>query len=205
MLDERFFYNVFREMTRHRRPPDDVIHVSDVTGCLRKSWFARRRPETSEAQNVILRIGEGLHRELQEFLVSRYGWHAEVEARYPVEYDGGEFELVGHADLVSPDNEVVEIKTTNKIPGDGPYPSHRMQVNSYLYMLKARQGYVLYIEKGTGRIRVYPVQFSPKLWGETVKRAITLHRAIKRGKPPKPERGPLCNYCPYRFDCYATK
>ena len=204
MLDERFFYSVFKEMAKQRNPPDNVIHVSDVTGCLLKSYYMRRRPFVTEAQAVVFRVGEGVHTALQRYLHEKYGWSYEVEARMPIEDEYGEFELVGHADLLSPDNEVVEVKTTSKIP-DEPYRSHVMQLNAYMYMLKAKAGYVLYIEKGGGRIRVFPVQFSKKLWGEVVRRAIKLHKALVTNTPPEPEPNHLCRYCPYKFDCLPRR
>ena len=200
MFDEKFFYSVFKEMAKQRNPPDDVIHISDVTGCLLKSYFMRRRPFVTEAQAVIFRVGEGLHTALQKYLHEKCGWSYEVEAKMRVEDKYGGFWLVGHADLVSPDNEVVEVKTTSKIPEE-PYHSHVMQLNAYMYMLKAKAGYVLYVEKGSGRIRVFHVPFSKKLWGEVVKRAIKLHEALVTGRPPEPEPGPICKHCPYKFDC----
>ena len=115
MLTAETVYGWFREIIEKRRRlySSDRIHVSEVSGCLRRAYYERTRPRPAlDPSNVVMLIGNGVHEKLQE-LLSRKGWLAEVEARYRVR----DFWLVGHADLYHPDEQlVVELKTTNKAP-----------------------------------------------------------------------------------------
>ena len=202
MLTAETVYGWFRELVERRRRlySIDVIHVSEVAGCLRRAYYERTRPRPAlDPSNIVMMIGNGVHEKLQELLAGR-GWLSEVEARYRVK----DFWLVGHADLYHPDGQVVvELKTVGKAP-EQPYRSHLVQLNAYLYMLKARQGYLVYIARN-GDVRVHKHSLDKKLWGETVRRAITLHEAITRDKKPPKEPGPWCTHCPYKWICMTKR
>ncbi len=195
----RWFYEIAKHRARQYRP--NVIHVSEATGCLRKAWYERKYG-LSEAHPrfIVYAIGNGVHEALQAYLAGQ-GWLSEVEAYA----DLGGFKLAGHADLYHPENSiVVELKTASKTP-ESPYRSHVMQLNAYLYMLRAKHGYVVYIKKKDGLVRVYRHQWDPELWRLLVERARTLHRAILENKPPRPEPSILCSFCPYALRCYASR
>ncbi len=191
----------FREIAEERKRlyEPDVLHVSEVTGCLRKAWFERRYARVeAHPRNIIYALGNGIHEALQKHLVKR-GWQAEVECML----DLGDFKLTGHADLFDPETgTLLELKTCSKLPEE-PYRGHVMQANTYTYMLHASATYIVYIEK-RGRVRVFRVNWSPSLWQELLKRARRLRKAIIENRPPRPERGPLCEYCPYGWRCLFT-
>ena len=202
MLTAETVYGWFRELVEKRRRVYslDRIHVSEAAGCLRRAYYERTWPRpTLDPSNVVMLIGNGVHEKLQELLTGK-GWLVEVEARYRV----GEFWLVGHADLYHPDEQlVVELKTTNKLPVE-PYRSHLLQLNAYLYMLRARRGYLVYIAR-SGEVKVYRHSLDKGMWSQLVKRAIKLHKAITtRTKPPR-EPGPWCTHCPYKWQCLAKR
>lgn len=179
----------------------DIIHVSEITSCMRKSYYARLYPlRPREAVSLVLMsFGNGIHSQLQEYLVPR-GWMSEVEVSWDLRY----FKLVGHADLYHPGEDiVVELKTTSRIP-DKPYPSHVMQLNSYQAMLRAKKGYVVYISRN-GEVGVYPHKYDKQLWGYTIKRAFHYYFSLKKSRTPRPEPSPLCNYCPFRWKCYQER
>jgi len=195
----RWFWGIARERARLYRP--NIIHVSEVVGCLRRAWYERRYGLVeAEPRHIVFAIGNGVHEALQDYL-GRRGWRAEVEVSVPI----SGFRLVGHADLFHPDTDtVVELKTTSKLP-ERPYHSHLLQLNSYIYMLKARQGYVVYIQKRDGLVAVHRHRWDPQLWRRVVERAKQLHKAILEKRPPRPEPGTLCNYCAHKWRCYASR
>lgn len=177
---------------------NNTIHVSEVTGCLRKAYYTRRSPmKPADIVYVVMSIGNGIHRQLQEYLMDK-GWRSEVE----VEWNFKKFKLVGHIDLYHPREDiVVEIKTTSKKP-DKPYQNHLMQLNAYLRMINASKGYIIYIARD-GNIKVFSHNFNKQLWKQTIKRAFYLWHRLNEDKPPKPEPSPLCNYCPFKWRCYS--
>ena len=202
MLTAETVYGWFRKLIERRRRlySSDRIHVSEVSGCLRRAYYERTRPRPAlNPSNVVMLIGDGVHEKLQG-LLAKDGWLAEVEARYRIK----DFWLVGHADLYHPDEQlVVELKITNKAP-ENPYKNHLMQLNAYLYMLRARKGHIVYIDRG-GSIKVHDTSFDKHLWRQTILRAITLREAITRKTIPSKEPGPWCTYCPYKWLCYTKR
>jgi len=178
----------------------NIIHVGEVSGCLRKVFYDRKSLRaTLDIKNIIMAIGNGIHFQLQD-LLREEGWVSEVKTTWGL----GEFKLIGHIDLYNPrENIVLEIKTTNKVP-EKPYLPHLRQLNAYLIMSKARKGYLIYIGKD-GKVRVYDLKPDKRLWHETVKRAFYLWHSLKENKPPKPEFSPLCNLCEYRWKCFSFK
>ncbi len=195
----RWFYGIARERTRQYKP--DVVHVSEVTGCLRRAWYERKYGLVeAHPRLIIYAIGNGLHEALQDYLTRR-GWQAEVE----LSVDAGGFRITGHADLYDPGrNIVVELKTASRLP-DKPYRSHLTQLNAYLFMLRARVGFVVYIGKRDGFVRLFRHEWDPQLWRRLLERARILYRAVVEDKPPRPEPGPLCDWCVHRWKCYASR
>ena len=195
----RWFWGIARERARTYRP--NVIHVSEVVGCLRRAWYERKYGLVeAEPRHIVFAIGNGVHEALQDYL-GRRGWQCEVE----VAADISGFKLVGHVDLYHPEENVaIELKTTSRLP-ERPYFSHLLQLNSYLYMVKARLGYVVYIQKRDGLVSVHRHRWDPQLWRQVVERAKTLHKSIVEGRLPRPEPGPLCNYCGYKWRCFASR
>ena len=197
-IDARVVYSWFRklvERTARVNYSSNVIHVGEVSGCLRRAYYDRKTLKpTLDIKNVVATIGNGVHYQLQD-LLKEEGWRSEVE----VSWDFKKFKLIGHIDLFK-ENVVLEIKTVSKIP-EKPYLPHLRQVNAYLIMAHAKKGYIIYIAKN-GYVRVYDVKPDKKLWRETVKRAFHLWYSLKENKPPKPEFSPLCQYCEFKWRCY---
>lgn len=202
VIDERLVNNWFRRLIERGQRvvlDNNTIHVSEVSGCLRRAYYERLVPKaTLDVRNIIMAIGNGIHYQLQD-LLREDGWQSEVE----VKYDFKKFKLVGHVDLYYPEEGIVaELKTTSKIP-ERPYDQHVIQVNAYLIMSKARKGYIIYIGKD-GRVKVFNIRFDKKLWNQTVKRAFYLWHCLQEKRSPKPERSFLCNLCVYRWKCFKA-
>jgi len=200
-IRESTIYEWFRKLLESSQRlfhSNDVIHVSEVSGCLRKAYYTRRTPmKAADTVHVIMTIGNGVHQQLQQYLVSQ-GWRSEVE----VIWNFKKFRLTGHIDLYHPkENIVVELKTINKKPGK-PYQNHLIQLNAYMKMINAAKGYLVYIARD-GHVKVFRHRFDKQLWSQTIKRAFYLWYSLRDNKPPKPERSPLCNYCPFRWTCFS--
>ncbi|MCD6340770.1 MAG: PD-(D/E)XK nuclease family protein [Desulfurococcales archaeon] len=196
MITAATVYGWFRDLIKERRVSDPkVIHVSEAANCLRRAYYDRVSPAPKlDIVNVVALIGNGVHYQLQQYLGSR-GWRAEVECKYETK----KVTLVGHADLISPEGEIVELKTCNQVPSR-PWPNHVLQLNAYLTMLKASKGYIIYVARG-GKVRVFEVKPKRGLFDRLVRRAYHLHYCLIEKREPRPEKGPLCDYCPYRWRC----
>jgi len=201
VINAQTVYGWFRKLIeRSSRVHYDsnVVHVGEVSGCLRKAYYDRKSLRaTLDIKNVVATIGNGVHMALQD-LLKEEGWKTEVK----VEWDFGKFKLVGHIDLFKND-VVLEIKTTSKVP-DKPYLPHLRQLNAYLIMSHAEKGYLVYVARN-GYVKVFEVKPDKKLWRETVKRAFYLWRCIHENRPPKPEFSPLCSFCEHRWRCFSFK
>jgi CRISPR/Cas system-associated exonuclease Cas4 (RecB family) len=106
------------------------IHVSDITGCLRRAWFERERKSKAPQkphEHLALMLGSAVH---------EYAEHEDehVETEIPLEAFG----ILGTADLYFPETGLLmDIKTTRWLtPSKLPYGSHEMQLNIYAAMLR---------------------------------------------------------------------
>ena len=201
-MQERDVYDFFRRiLARFAKPKPDpsVIHVSEVVGCLRRSFYNRRIVShdfrhIGDHEVVKRAIGLIMHDAMASQLKD-LGNDSEVS----VAVDLGDFKLVGRADAIV-DDSVVEFKFVSKLP-DRPHEEHLLQVNAYMYMLKLNKGYIVYVDRNTGRVRVFQVSFSPRLWRKVVERAKQLHRYLVEGRIPPRERGPWCHGCEWYWFC----
>ena len=202
-IDARTVYGWFREIierTSRVHYSSDIIHVSEVSNCLRKAFYDRKVAKpTLDIKNILKVIGNGVHYQHQEFLRTK-GFVTESE----VKRDFKKFKLVGHIDLLNPkENLIIEIKTVNKIP-QRPYLSHIRQLNAYLIMSRTKEGELIYISRDGG-VKIYHLKPDKRLWRETVKRAFYLWHSLKENKPPEPEFSPLCNLCEFKWKCFSKR
>ena len=119
-------YVVLRALyENHEERPD--IHVTDLTGCLRKAWYSKttRVAETPHSKYALM-VGSIMHGGLE-------GSDEYMDAELPFNEDG----IVGRADVVYKDGRLLDLKTTRWLyPSKMPYGSHALQVNIYAYFLK---------------------------------------------------------------------
>ncbi len=206
------------------------IHVTDLTGCLRKAWYDKLDPTPSYVHDMlVLWLGTAIHANTEssdEFLTS------EMEIAY-----GG---ITGRADIVYKDGRLLDIKTTRWLtPQKLPYGSHALQVNIYAWMLrKSRRAVskmqIQYIDtSGPSKCRKCKVavrnfdgelkcpqcfQYVPGahlgavlvdvgvMRNEEVEAIILPRRndldaALQMGIPPAKEPGYLCGYCAHYEKC----
>ena len=107
-----------------------------------------------------------------------------------------------------PTRAVVELKTVARLVNI-PRLNHIAQLKSYMAVAGAEKGYLVYISRTTGEVRVY--EFRPSLSFDELVEA--LRERLKgyleyvdggsRGAPG-PEPGIWCRNCPYRRHCNVT-
>ena len=179
--------------------PRDEIGVTEVTSpCLRKSYYLRTRTSPPSPAEFLKALGNEVHLKLAEVLRSE---GCEVEVSVGLQLDG--FKLRGRVDALCPERDsevVIEFKTTNELPEE-PYQTHVLQVQAYLLMLKLERGYLVYLARSSGRVRVFRVGRDGRALKQLVERAEQYHKALVEQRPPPPERGPWCSGCPYTLSC----
>ncbi len=174
-----------------------VVHISEVTSCLRRAYYCRTRPLQLSPANALKLLGSEVHEALQEVL-RRRGY----EVEFQVAIVAGGVRLVGHADAYHPEKQhVLEFKTVSKIP-QRPYDNHIKQLQAYVALTHSEIGYLVYISRNNGDIKVFEVKPSKYILRELIERARLLSTSLIRHEPPMPEQGPLCNYCEFRFLCF---
>jgi len=196
---ESFVFDTLLEIIKEmdKEEHEEGIFITDVTGCLRASYYRKvlgeRLPEKIRFQTL---IGKATH----EFLIPRLAFRLGGDIEVRTEYRG----IRGRADIVTKDY-VIELKTVSNIPTT-VYRSHAEQLNFYLFALKKEYGYVVYLNRKTGVVRVREVKKDEKLLEITLVKAKELKEAIENKIPPKPhvpirELKTLCSYCPFNSEC----
>jgi len=205
-INAEMVYEAFRRflVKQLRIVDDETIHVGEVCSCLRKSFYTRRYGDLSlrhleKTKYVILGLGLSTHYVLEETL-HEMGFHTETPIVEYIVTKDYKIRVMGTPDAFN-DKHVVEIKTTKKIPKE-PFRHHLMQLNTYMWMLKVRIGYIVYIDKSTGYVKVFEHYFDNNIHVNFIDRAVKFYEALKYNIPPSIEKSGLCNYCEWRWRCY---
>jgi CRISPR/Cas system-associated exonuclease Cas4 (RecB family) len=211
------------------------IHVTDLTGCLRRSYYDKTIGALEYPhQNIARFLGTSVHKALElkdEHLTSEM--HLEG------------FNVVGTADVVYKNGRIVDYKTTRwLVPAKLPYGSHVTQINIYAAMLRA-QGHpvtsaaIQYIDlSGATKCRACSIPYEPNVGGyaacpQCANRVPTAHLgamlvevplednptvvdwinlrekmltlSLETSTLPDPEVGFLCNYCAFKTQCQEAQ
>jgi CRISPR-associated exonuclease Cas4 len=175
---------------------DEIAVTEACSPCLRKAYYSRTRASRPTPVEFVKLAGTDMHVMLQSVL-SGEGWDVEVSVALPLSDYG--FTLVGRVDAVR-DGEVIEFKTSSEVP-EQPYRSHELQVQAYMQVLNARRGYIIYLSRTSGRVKVFLVRPDKQALRQVIQRARKLHEALKNGAPPEPTKGPWCNTCQFFSEC----
>jgi CRISPR-associated protein Cas4 len=177
----------------------DEITVSEAASpCLRKSYYQRIRVAAPTPIEFLKIIGNDIHLKLQDVLRNE-GYQIEVGLSVKI----GDFKLIGRVDALKDDGEnphLIEFKTVQEIPRE-PHESHVLQVQAYLLMTGLEKGYLVYLARKDGRVKVFKVVKDKKALKKVVERAYILYNALKEKVPPPPEKGPWCNNCQFALTC----
>lgn len=176
-----------------------VIYVTEACStCLRKAYYERVKPPIPSSVEFIKLVGDEAHKRILEVLKDE-GY--QVEASIKLQIKG--ILLVGRADAVKLDDKnphVIEFKIVDEIP-EKPYDMHLMQLNLYMLAFGTKKGYLVYISRRNGRVKVFKHTYERELAKNALVRAIRLSEALLKKEPPPPEKGPWCNTCPYSLSC----
>ena len=203
MIDERTVNSwLLKAAQKYVRVVDpSTIFVGEVVfPCLRAAYFNRVRAPRPSPVEALKSLGTEIHRMIQDVLKEE-GWEAEVGLG--LELEG--FKLVGRADAVRFNDEgmpaeVLEIKTVNGEKSE-PLQSHVLQLQVYMELLNARRGTLIYIDRASGRVKVFAVRRNPSALESVKRRAATLHKALTKHEPPPAVTGPWCAVCPHKDRC----
>ena len=202
------------------------IHVTDLTGCLRKAYFSKTEaaPPIRPGSMLPIMMGNLVHGALE-------GHGGESEHKVSMTLDG--VTVVGSVDAV--DGGIVEYKTTRWLkPGNLPYGNHKAQVTYYAVLLRemgqpVARAMLYYIDlSGPSRcprckrevvdclcgyrhqethrgVATFPVHFADSeldaAKNEMLQRAKALKASLDTLTPPELEKSWLCRYCDFRGTC----
>jgi hypothetical protein len=206
------------------------IHVTDITGCLRKAWYEKTHTKAELVHELMVRsIGTIMHESMQIIT-------PDVESEVMVKWE----QLVGSADIYYSNGRLLDIKTVRWLRPDRlPYGSHSLQINIYGWMLrkmgkKVEKMQIQYIDMSgptkcrkcnisvrmeNGRIHcpscgntihnshlgAMLMEIEPMHDNDIARlvkdRQSALAAALITGMPPEVEPGYLCIYCNHQLEC----
>ena len=214
--------NMFADSQHEARKNE--IHVTDLTGCIRKAWYDKTQASAEYPHEMLTRwLGTKIHAAVE-------GSDDYLDSELPVVWDS----LVGKSDIVYKNGRIVDLKTTRWLmPAKLPYGSHVLQVNIYAIMLRkmgreVSKLQIQYIDaSGPTKcracrlvVRLYQGEYRCPSCGKVVKNAHlgamlvevpilsdeevleriserkeNLENAMAMGIAPQREPGYLCSYC----------
>ena len=165
-----------------------IIRFSEVTRCLRRSYFDRVSPQEQKG----LRFSE-LFREMIRKMP--YG---SVQGEFPLD----NIKLKIFADMVVED--VVIIFRPVPKPPERLIPSDALYLNACLWILKKTDGLVLYLAENGEEITFSLIRDN-KMFEESIRRVKILNSLLEEKKIPVIEPSSECDTCQYYEKCYVKE
>jgi len=196
-------------------------HASMIGYCMRKLFYIYKSGDSYKVDEKRLRIFESgkIYHEWFSNILNELGFIIkEGRGEKVIDVDGEKIKLIGtFDDLVFLEAEngtnnrfIVEIKTTSSIRGiKEPNRMHVIQLNVYLNFMNIEKGIIFYIDRDSLETKGFIVQKDEKLFEETIKRVITLHKCLIENRLPTAEasldidRKWECEYCDFVEECYS--
>jgi CRISPR/Cas system-associated exonuclease Cas4 (RecB family) len=122
-----YSYTLLKGLYDQKEDRSKEVHVTDVTGCLKKAYFDKVDPTPELVSDKLVRfLGVAVHAGMET-------QDENVACEIPINHMG----IVGSTDIVYKDGTLLDLKTTRwMVPDRLPYGSHQLQVNIYAYLLK---------------------------------------------------------------------
>ena len=202
MIKELVIKLIEHDTTKHQN--EHVIYVTQVTQCLRKSYYEIKHKAVNVGYELSkhLILGKSIHLWLQD-LLKRYG--NELNIKYCIEKDikfmHRGYMIKGRADIVIND-VLVELKTTHKSI-HLPDRMHVLQANEYAYQLGLHKYVILYVTpNGLIEFKFKIDEYKHALFIDRLNKLID---ALENDREPYREEGTECKYCPFRNKCLYRK
>jgi len=190
-----------RALDREPEQRLDTVYVTELTGCVRRSWYKRRHgyratremiAGTAIHSDVLLRAALLLEGEYDVIAV-------EKKIEKMISNDRDNVWLLGKLDLYIADKEkniktFVEFKTSEWV-----FDEHIEQGNIYAVMLDIDKFYICYMPKSDQiKCKEFERTWTEK---EVVER---IQQLLGHTEPPRRE-GYWCNYCEFRNMCRKSR
>jgi CRISPR/Cas system-associated exonuclease Cas4 (RecB family) len=194
--------------TNRFQPKPGIYHVTEICGCLRRSYLERTNGHDETYREVwIKQRGNALHRQVG---YAFQGWK-ELAIRMQIHLSEETVTLVGHVDAYDPDRaEMTEFKSTRFLKwqqehGKLPHRHHVMQLLAYYsiwtrcYGFPVKKLFLAYMDDETPPM---PFEIRPRDTADWLGDRVTrLHKSMAEDRAPEAEVGPLCNYCAFQEFC----
>lgn len=194
---------MFRQSLCEPGPSREGIHVTDLVGCIRQTYYNKTLKWPPNIQSLLrMRIGTEVHH-IKSFPSEKYDDDGVFHEK-TMEWEG----ITGTMDEFYR-GIIVDKKTTRSLPMT-PKDSHVQQVMYYKVLaeeglgLPVTDGAICYIDVNNAVFRHLHVPLptnTDRIQAEMITRRDTLLSALELGRPP--EREPQwCDTCPYGAICY---
>jgi CRISPR/Cas system-associated exonuclease Cas4 (RecB family) len=201
-IDSSFLYRTFSHIYYTQQLPEydnNECSTTQSVQCLLKSFNERKfGRKLLDSKITLLTFGRIIHLALQDDL-KKEGFDIEVEKQQ----DLPNGILWTHTDAIK-DKASMEIKTISSMPTD-ILSHHYLQSNTYVNVNKLEIGYVPYIHKPSGIIKVFSHKPDQRQYIYVCSRATRLIHHLRTNVRPEPEPSWLCQYCEYTDICPAPK
>lgn len=177
-----------------RVTPLNVFYPSSAGQCIRKLWNEKKVPvEFPPETYKRFLMGNLAHDWLQKYILP------EAESEVSLKWTDGDIAFSGRIDAKLPDR-LVEFKTIaalNYVKGK-PKPEHFAQLNMYMHATGIHHGTIVYVTKNEVDVIEHDVEYSPKIYKQTVKDFRKVYKALVDNVEPKTSKCPTpwsCTYC----------
>jgi len=164
------------------------IHLSEVTKCLRRSYYDRVEPIQIPKTKFLDLLG-GMFRQLD------YGSKSAT-------YDLDDMKLEGQSDMIA-DDVVMIFRSVNEFPED-PFAKDILYLNACLWIYDKVDGILVYID-GMGNENSFSLTKDKKMFEEVIRRVRVLNDLVKEKKVPILEPSTECLTCQYYEKCYTKQ
>lgn len=165
-----------------------IILFSEITRCLRRSYFDRVDPLEQKG----LRFAD-LFRELIRKMP--YG-------SFPAEFSLDDIKLKVQADMII-DDVIIIFRPVSKLP-EKLIPADALYLNACIWILKKTDGIVVYLAENGDEIS-FSLTRDNKMFEESIRRAKILTSLLEEKKIPVLEPSLECNTCQYYEKCYVKE
>lgn len=221
MADAKMTIQCFQE--RHdeynhgRKHEGEFFHPSRLGACMRQVFMAHFCEESED------KTGDTLLREWMIFETGTYLGvffqnlceRAKCLVKREAPIKNPKLRIIGHADgivQIGGTTYVLELKTINDrgyATTTSPKGDHIRQVHAYMKGLGINKTIIIYINKNTGQLKEFVVDFDQTVYDVQVKARINYYFNRIRKKQLPPREGASahafpCTYCSFQRECWET-